>query len=126
MALRNATVKTVRIALLAALAIALGVLESVFTPVLPPGVKAGISNIAVMLAAAYIGLPSALLIALAKAVFALITRGVVAFGMSFCGGMLSALLLWLLFRYAKERIGILGISMLGAFTHNLAQGVFAL
>ena len=126
MTLRNATVKTVRIALLAALAIALGVLESVFTPVLPPGVKAGISNIAVMLAAAYIGLPSALLIALAKAVFALITRGVVAFGMSFCGGMLSALLLWLLFRYAKERIGILGISMLGAFTHNLAQGVFAL
>ena len=126
MTFENATVKTVRVALLAALALALGVLEGVFTPILPPGVKAGISNIAVMLAAAHMGLCPALAIVFAKAVFALVTRGVIAFGMSFCGGMLSALLLWILFRFAKEHIGILGISMLGAFTHNLAQGVFAL
>lgn len=126
MTLRGATQKAVRVALLVALALSLSALENVFSPLLPPGVKAGLSNVVVMFAAAHLGLPTALGIALAKAVFALLTRGVVAFGMSFCGGMLSACLLWLLFRFAQKHLGALGISMLGALTHNLAQGLFAL
>ena len=44
-----------RLALLCALAIALSALEGIFTPLLPPFVKAGLSNVAVMLAAAFLG-----------------------------------------------------------------------
>jgi len=115
-----------RLALLAALALALSVLESVFTPILPPGAKAGLSNIAVMLAAAYLSLPSALALALIKALFALLTRGVLAFLMSLFGGVLSALTLFLLFRLGKDRFGLVGISMAGALVHNAAQGFVAL
>ena len=84
---------------LSALALALSAAEGFFTPVLPPGAKAGVSNIVVMYAAASLGLPSALVIALAKATFALLTRGVIAFGMSAAGGVLSALTLFFLFTY---------------------------
>ena len=109
-----------RLALLCALAIALSVLEMVFTPLLPPFAKAGLSNVAVMLAAAFLGLPSALGVALFKAVFALLTRGTVAALFSLSGGMASALLLWLLFRYARP-LGVFGISVLGAVTHSAFQ-----
>lgn len=109
-----------RLALLAAAALALSALEGVFTPVLPPGARAGLSNVVVMLAASALGLPSALLIVLIKALFALLTRGAVAFLLSAAGGVVSALLLWVLFRTARA-LGNLGISVLGALSHSLAQ-----
>ena len=126
MKLKKGTAYLVRIAVLSALALALSVLESVFTPVLPPGAKAGISNIVTMYAACALGLPAALLITLIKALFALATRGVIAFGMSAVGGILSATVLFLLFRLAERRLGTLGISIFGAAVHNAAQGLFAL
>ena len=125
MDLKKRTAFLVRVGVLSALALALSVLEGVFTPVLPPGAKAGISNIVTMYAAFSLGLPAALSITLIKALFALATRGVVAFGMSAVGGLLSATALYLLFRFAKKRLGTLGISILGAAIHNLAQGFFA-
>lgn len=119
--MRNARVlMLVRLALLSALAIALSLLEGIFTPLLPPGAKAGLSNTATMLAASVLGLPSALFITLIKAGFALLTRGALSFCLSLAGGVASALVLWLLFRYAR-RMGVLGISILGALTHTLTQ-----
>lgn len=109
-----------RLGLFCALAIALSALESVFTPLLPPGAKAGLSNIIVMLATMSVGLPSALAIVLVKALFALVTRGVVASLLSLAGGVASAVLLWLLFRYGNA-LGLFGISILGALCHNVAQ-----
>ena len=110
----------VRLALLSALAVALSLLEGIFTPLLPPGAKAGLSNIATMLAASALGLPSALFVTLIKAGFAFLTRGVLSFCLSLFGGLVSAILLWFLFRYAK-RVGVLGISILGALSHTLTQ-----
>lgn len=109
-----------RLALLCAMAIALSALEGIFTPVLPPFSKAGLSNVAVMLAAAFLGLPSALAVALFKAVFALLTRGAVSALFSITGGIASALLLWALFRYVRP-LGVFGISILGALTHSSLQ-----
>lgn len=119
--MKNERVRTLcRVALLAALALALSVLEGVFTPVLPPGARAGLSNVAVMLAASVLGLPSALAIVLCKAVFALLTRGAVSFLLSLSGGVVSALLLWVLFRTVRV-FGNLGVSTLGALAHSLTQ-----
>lgn len=109
-----------RIALLCALAVSLSALEGIFTPLLPPGAKAGLSNIVVMFAAATAGLPATLAVVLFKAVFALATRGAVSALLSFTGGLGSALLLYLLFRFSG-RLGIFGISMLGALTHSVLQ-----
>lgn len=109
-----------RIALLSALAIALSALEGIFTPILPPGAKAGLSNVVVMFAASALGFFQTLTVVLLKAVFALLTRGTVSFLLSLSGGLASALLLWLLFRGAKK-LGVFGISILGALCHSLAQ-----
>ena len=123
---KGATARLCRLALLSALALALSALEGIFTPILPPGVRAGLSNVVTMYAVASLGLPSALTVTLLKALFALLTRGVIAFGMSALGGLLSATLLYILFRFAKGKLGTVGISVLGAAAHNLAQGLFAL
>lgn len=119
--MKNARIYSLcRLALLCALAIALSALEGVFTSALPPFAKAGLSNVAVMLAAAFLGLPSAVAITLFKACFALLTRGVVASVLSLSGGLVSAFLLWALFRYART-LGVFGISIAGAVTHSAVQ-----
>ena len=126
MRLKKKTTYLCRLAVLSALALALSVLESIFTPVLPPGAKAGVSNIVTMYAAISLGLPAALSITLVKAVFAFAPRGVIAFGMSFVGGVLSAVVLFFLFRFGKGKLGTIGVSVVGAAVHNAAQGVFSL
>ena len=112
--------RVARLGLFCALAIALSMLEGIFTPLLPPGAKAGLSNIIVMLATMAVGLPSALAVVAVKAGFALLTRGAVAAFLSLSGGICSAVLLWLLFRFVHG-LGLFGISVLGALCHNLAQ-----
>ena len=100
-------------AILCALAISLGFLESLLPPIplLPPGAKPGFSNIITMFAAGSIGLPSALAIAVIKGGFAFITRGVTAGIMSISGGLLSAVAMYLLMRYARKIFGFIGILM---------------
>ena len=110
-------------AVMAAVAIALSIAESLIPPMpmVPPGGKLGLSNIAVMLGADMLGFPSAMLIAVIKSVFAGVTRGFTAFIMSLSGGVVSALVMIILLRRATKKIGYIGIGVCGAVTHNLTQ-----
>lgn len=115
-------------ALLAALALCLSFLESLIPPfpLMPPGAKPGLSNIAVMFAASAMGLPSALAIVLAKAVFALITRGLTAALMSLAGGILSTLLMYAALKGKRPAFGWIGVGVIGAVGHNIGQLAAAL
>lgn len=117
--------KTKRIALLGmfcALSVAISYIETLIPPIVPvPGVKPGFSNIVTMFATVSLGLPYGLAVTMFKAVFALITRGVTAFMMSFCGGLLSLAVMWILFRFTKKSIGYIGIGVLSAVSHNMGQ-----
>lgn len=106
-----------------ALALALSFAESWAAPLLrlPLGVKPGLSNIAVMLAAGALGLPAGLSVALVKALFAGVTRGLTAMLLSGAGGLLSALLVGLLLRRRGRYLTETGVGVLGGVTHNLAQ-----
>ena len=108
--------------MMGALALALSFFEGLLPAFafLPPGAKPGLSNIVTMFAACSLGLPAALYIVLIKALFALLTRGVTAFFMSLCGGILSAVAMYLLFK-KNEKIGLIGISVISALMHNLGQ-----
>ena len=110
-----------KMAILSALMISLSALEELFLPLMPLGTKPGFANIPVMLVLAEYGLLPALLLSLFKALFALVTRGVLAFCMSLAGGLAATLLMWLLFRFAKGRVGLVTVSVLGALSHNMAQ-----
>ena len=104
-----------------ALAIILSFLESLIPPIplFPPGAKLGISNVAVMFSAGLTGFSSSLTVALGKSVFVFLTRGVTAGLMSVSGGLLSAVIMNILFHKTQSSLIIIGIS--GAVTHNMGQ-----
>ena len=105
-----------------ALAITLSILEGLIPmPFLPPFMKLGLSNIAVMLAAVNISSPAALLIAVLKGIFAAFTRGVTAGIMSLAGGVISSLLMAVLLRSKKQPFGMIGIGIIGGCSHNIGQ-----
>ncbi|MBR0112425.1 MAG: Gx transporter family protein [Clostridia bacterium] len=110
-------------AVLCAQAIAISFFESLIPeiPFLPPGAKPGLSNIITMFAANSLGLSEALIITLAKSLFAFATRGFTAFIMSISGGLLSCLAAWLLLTFAQKKLGFIGISVICSLCHNFGQ-----
>lgn len=105
---------------LCALAAALSFLEGLL-PALPiPGAKLGLSNIVTMFALSEMGLPAALAVTLAKALFALF-RGGSAFLMSLSGGVLSTLVMAGPLRLWHSRMSFVGIGVAGATAHNAGQ-----
>lgn len=109
--------------LLFAIAVILSIVEDSLPPVpiAVPGVKFGLSNIAVMFTLFYLGKNTAFSIALLKAFFVLITRGLMAGILSLFGGILSIIIMILLMLLFKDKISYLVISIFGAIFHNLGQ-----
>jgi heptaprenyl diphosphate synthase len=114
---------TVLTSLILAVALVLAVVENMLPPppIPVPGVKFGLSNIAVMYALFFLGWEKAYVIALLKGGFAFITRGAVAGALSLAGGMLSVTVMLLLLVLLREKISYLSISIFGAVSHNIGQ-----
>lgn len=125
--MKNNTYKIALFGVLSAVALTLSYLEGLIPTVafMPPGAKMGFSNIATMFAASSMGLVSALAITFIKALFAGITRGVTAFFMSLCGGILSTVTMYLLFKFSKKT-GYMAIGIICALVHNFGQLVVAI
>lgn len=120
--MKKKTYFTALFGMLAAVAVTLSFLESLLPTAafLPPGAKPGLSNLVNMFASSLWGLFPALGIAAIKACFAGITRGMTAFWMSLCGGVLSTFAMTLLLRHTR-RFGFVGIGVIGAICHNFGQ-----
>jgi heptaprenyl diphosphate synthase len=122
-----------RVGVLLALALTLSLTEELLLPLLalPPGIKPGFSNIAVMLGSVLFGLPTGLMLAAGKAAFAGITRGATAFLLSGAGGLVSAVITGAILRRRTKTsdhpfaLGYLGVGVLGALTHTLTQLILA-
>jgi len=112
-------------ALLFAVALVLSVVEnSVPTIPLPvPGVKLGLSNIAVMYALFFLDKKPAFTIGILKALFVVMTRGPIAGLLSLCGGMLSLLIMSVLLIIFKDKISYFVLSIFGSVFHNVGQFV---
>lgn len=105
-------------ALMLALAIALSYLESMVPSVGIPGIKLGLSNMAVMHCLFAVSPVTAIAVSALKSAFVLLTRGVTAGILSLCGGICSVAVMAVLVKLKATR-GLM--SVLGAVTHNLAQ-----
>jgi len=111
-------------ALLFAVALVLSVVENTIPTVsIVPGVKLGLSNIAVMYALFFLDKKPAFTIGILKAGFVLITRGPIAGLLSFCGGMLSLVIMSLLVLIFKDKISYFVLSIFGSVFHNVGQFV---
>ena len=113
MAAQNRNCKVKRLALMGllfALAMALSFLESLLPalPMLPPGIRLGLSNIVTM-----------------YALFVLLTRGAVAAAMSASGGIASVTVMLLLSLLPGIRRQYLLLSVFGGAAHNVGQLIAA-
>jgi len=101
----------------------LSMLESMLPIPSPvPGVKLGLANVLVMFVCFNIGIRQALLVVILKSIFVLLTRGLLAGLLSASGGLAALIVLVLLLHFNKS-MGVVGMSISAAITHNLAQFV---
>ena len=119
----NQTQMLVLTSLIFASALVLAIVENILPPlpIAVPGVKFGLSNIAVMYALFFLGRRQAYTIGILKSVFVFVTRGGIAGLLSFSGGILSITVMILLMAVFRDRITYLIVSIFGAVFHNIGQ-----
>ncbi len=109
---------------LLAVSIVLSVAENMLGALVPmpiPGVKLGLANIISMFLLSYFSLAQALAVGILRTLLAsLFTGGLGMFLYSAPGAVMSILLMYLALRFLKP-LTIVGVSMLGACVHNMAQ-----
>ena len=112
-----------RVAILSAYALALHGIESLLpTPI--PWLKPGLANIITLVALILYGFRAALLVTLIRVVLASIFIGTFlgpAFVLSAGGGIASIIAMALSMKLFKNLFGTVGISLIGALFHNIAQ-----
>lgn len=112
-------------AILVALASVLHALEALIPlPYVVPGAKLGLANIVALYAVMTMGLGQALSVSLLRTLLGgLLTGTFLNFGhyLSTAGAVASTLVMYALSRVSKPRISVIGVSVAGSFTHNLAQ-----
>ena len=119
----NKTLKLTNMAMIFRLAMVLSFVESMIMPLfaLPPGVKLGLSNIAVMYALVYMGFVPAFQLALLKGLFAFLTRGAIAGMLSGLGGVFSITIMFILQKILGDKVNYYTLSVFGALFHNVGQ-----
>jgi len=119
----NKTRSLVLTGLIFALALVLSIAENALPelPVPVPGVKFGLSNIAVMYALFFLSRGQAYTIAFLKSLFVAVTRGLIAGILSLTGGILSLTVMLVIFVVFKDKASYSVISISGAVAHNLGQ-----
>jgi heptaprenyl diphosphate synthase len=112
-----------RIAVLAAYALALSGFESLIpTPI--PWLRLGLANIITLAALLLYGFRTAISVTLIRVILASLFMGTFlgpAFILSFGGGVSSTAAMGLAHRLFKKMFGPVGLSLIGALFHNLAQ-----
>lgn len=119
--------KTKRMILLALLTVMAGILHfveaSMPLPIPVPGCKLGLANIISLYVLMRFGLKDALCVVVLRVLLGSLLSGTLfssGFYMSCCGALAACLLMYLAKRYGTV-FSIVGISVIGAVAHNIAQ-----
>ena len=117
------TRKTAFLGILAALAMTLSFIEVLLPPLpmLPPGFKLGLANIAVMYAVFCLGFWQGIILSVIKSVFILFVNGGYAFVLSMCGSIAAVLVMYLILKLFAKSSSYTAISVAGAVAHNAMQ-----
>lgn len=115
----NSTRRLTLSALLVAVMLVLGYIES-FIPVgAVPGIKLGLSNSVLLLGIMWLGIPNTLLLMLGKVILSgFLFAGFSAMLFSLAGGITSMLAMCLMY---KLRFGTVVVAIAGAVCHNIGQ-----
>lgn len=115
--------RVTNLALLVSIGLVLSIIESSFPPLLPvPGAKLGLANIATVIALYAFGPSMALEVTALRCVLGGLLRGsVVGLFLSLSGGLASTLVMIVLYLLVQRYLSVIGVSVAGAVTHNIAQ-----
>lgn len=117
------TQKLVFISLLVAQALVLYIIErSIPVPFITPGAKLGLSNIITVISLYILPLKDASLVIILRIILSTAFGGTFSsFLYSLAGGFLSLFAMYITKITLKEEVSIIGISLVGAFFHNVGQ-----
>ena len=122
---RDDTFRLTLSALLIALMLVLGYVESLIPTGGVPGVKLGLSNGVLIFAVYMLGIPTSyILMALKVVLSGLLFSGVSAMLYAFAGGLISLTLMCLLSR--DKKISPVAVSVVGGVSHNVGQVAMAM
>lgn len=114
-----------RMAMMTALAVLLGYVESLFPPPVPvPGIKLGLANAIIILELYTEGTKQMWMVSMLKVILCTVLFGsVTSFVYSLCGAVVSLVVMMLAKR--TSLFSVMGVSSLGGIFHNLGQLVCA-
>lgn len=123
MRLVKKTFKMTYIALLIAIGLVIHMIEAYIPiPVSLPGAKLGLANIASLLTVVLYGPVTALGVSTIRSVVgALLLGGVAAIPYSLSGAIFSTIIMWMAVKFLMPATSLIGVSVLGAAAHNVAQ-----
>lgn len=115
------------IAILVAQALVLYLVERMIpVPFITPGAKLGLSNIITVVALYTLGLKDTFVVLFLRIILStLMGASVSALLYSISGGLLSLIMMYLLKELGRENVSIIGVSIAGAFFHNVGQVITA-
>jgi len=114
-------------ALMVAQALVLSIVESwIPVPVNIPGVKLGLANIVTLTVIIFFSFKEALTVVFIRVLLSsMFGGGPVIFLFSIAGGVLSTVVMAILYKKASKVLSIVGISIAGAIFHNIGQLIMA-
>lgn len=106
-----------------AIATVLNILErTIVIPGASPGIKLGLANIITLLSIMMLGSKDAIIIVAVRCFLgALVGGNPISFLFSITGGMLSIVVMVMMWKYLNKHVSIVCISMVGAVFHNIGQ-----
>lgn len=112
--------------LLVAMALAVSLIERMIPlPVAIPGAKLGLSNMVILVTLILFGFTRGMIVATLKSVLLMMIIGFgPSFIYSFVGAIFSTITMWIALELFNRRIrlfSIIGVSIIGAVSHNVAQ-----
>ncbi len=109
--------------MLLAVSLMLHVLESTL-PLPLPFVRLGLANIVTVYAIIAMGVGDAMILTILRVGVSSLLVGTLlgpSFAMALGGGVAATLAMWVVFRVAAPPLGVVGVSLVGALFHNMAQ-----
>ncbi len=104
--------------------IALNLIEPPVLFFIAPGIKIGIANIATLITLCYFGATYSILVGILRPILVSLIKGnffTLEFILSFAGSILATFFMIIFKKIFKEKISIVGVSMIGGIMHNIGQ-----
>jgi heptaprenyl diphosphate synthase len=119
----KSTRKLTRLAMFISAALVLHVVEMMMPIPFPvPGIKLGLANIVTLTALMFFSFKDVFIIVLLRCLLgSIFGGGVSSFLFSLSGGILSAIVMWIIYSKFSKYFSLIGVSTAGSVAHNIGQ-----